>query len=146
MEICKPKYSFSSGTEIYHRNRRDSIQRFDRVERTSDGEYEVVDFKTGSVYETKNSIKDNFQMNVYAIATEKLYGKLPRYTSLFYLKKDKIVTNKIEVPQLAKIKKILEEKVHSILEEDFKPTPSFEACRKCDYQMICDSRKMQQTI
>ena len=45
----------------------------DRVERTPDGEYEVVDFKTGSVYETKNSIKNNFQMNVYAMAAEKLY-------------------------------------------------------------------------
>ena len=115
----------------------------DRVERTPEGEYEVVDFKTGSVYETKNSIKDNFQMNVYAMAAEKLYGKLPRNTSLLYLKKNKTVTCKIEVPQLAKIKKVLEEKVNSILEEEFNPTPSFEACRKCDYQMICDSKKMR---
>ncbi len=114
----------------------------DRVEETPEGEFEVIDFKTGSVIETGNSIKDNFQMNVYALATEKLYGKLPKQTSLFYLKKDKIIINKIESTQLDKVKKIIEEKVHSIIQEDFHPTPTVQVCRRCDYQAICDFRKV----
>jgi DNA helicase-2/ATP-dependent DNA helicase PcrA len=113
----------------------------DRVESTPDGDYELIDFKTGGVYETKNSIKENFQMSVYALAAKKLYGKLPTKASLFYLKKDKFITNNIELQQLDKVQKVLEEKVNSILAEDFHSTPSFDVCRKCDYLNICDDRR-----
>ncbi len=57
----------------------------DRVEITPKGEYEVVDFKTGYTYENKNSIKLDYQMNIYALGVEKVYGKLPIKASLFYL-------------------------------------------------------------
>ncbi len=40
----------------------------DRVERTPEGNYVVIDFKTGSQSETKNTIKENIQMNVYCLA------------------------------------------------------------------------------
>jgi DNA helicase-2/ATP-dependent DNA helicase PcrA len=114
----------------------------DRIEKTPDGDYEVIDFKTGGVYETKNSIKENFQMNVYAMAAKKLYGKLPRKASLFYLKKDKIISNNIDLQQVNSVQKILEDKVNSILAEDFRPIPSYDTCRRCDYLNICDSRKV----
>ena len=65
-------------------------------ERLHDGEYQVIDFKTGNAYETKNSIKEDTQMNVYAFAVQDLYGKLPEKTSLFYLKEDKILDNLIK--------------------------------------------------
>ena len=80
-------------------------------------------------------------MNVYALATKKLYGKLPKKASLFYLKKDKLITNYLEFSKLEKVLKVLEEKVNLILDEDFHATPSFEACRKCDFWNICESRK-----
>ena len=35
--------------------------KIDRVEMTPDGEYEVIDFKTGYAYKTKNTIKDDVQ-------------------------------------------------------------------------------------
>ena len=54
-------------------------------------------------------------MNIYALATEKLYEKLPRTTSLFYLKKDKTITNKVESAYVLNVKKMLEEKVNLIL-------------------------------
>ncbi|MDF2424645.1 MAG: PD-(D/E)XK nuclease family protein, partial [Nitrosopumilus sp.] len=49
----------------------------DRVEVTPEGDYEVVDFKTGYNYENKKSIREDYQMNVYALGVEKVYGKLP---------------------------------------------------------------------
>jgi CRISPR/Cas system-associated exonuclease Cas4 (RecB family) len=81
-------------------------------------------------------------MNVYALATEKLYGKLPKNTTLFYLKKDKTIVNKIEPSQLENVKKGIEEQVDLILQEDFHPTPTFQSCRRCDFRTICDSRKV----
>ena len=82
-------------------------------------------------------------MNVYALATEKLYGVLPKNTFLFYLKKNKIVVNKVESSHVGNIRKSLEDMVNSILREEFEATPSFEACRNCDYQTICDSKKIR---
>jgi CRISPR/Cas system-associated exonuclease Cas4 (RecB family) len=82
-------------------------------------------------------------MNIYAIATETLYKKLPTITSLFYLKKDKIISNNIEKSSVQEFKRSIEDKVKLILEEEFTATPSFEACRSCDYQNICDNRKIK---
>jgi ATP-dependent DNA helicase UvrD/PcrA len=115
----------------------------DRVEKTPQGEYEVIDFKTGSVSESNNSIKDNTQMNIYAIATEMLYQKPPKKTSLFYLKKNKIISNNIEPSPLEEFRRTMENKVNLILQEEFNATPSFEACRSCDYQNICDKKKIR---
>jgi CRISPR/Cas system-associated exonuclease Cas4 (RecB family) len=115
----------------------------DRIERTSTGDYEVIDFKTGGEHEKKKSIHDNFQMNVYALAIEKLYGKLPKSTSLFYLKTDKIIVNPIDSVQVKEVKSIIEKIVKSILDEEFKATPSLKTCRTCDYHIICDDKKVK---
>jgi DNA helicase-2/ATP-dependent DNA helicase PcrA len=63
----------------------------DRLERTPEGPYVVVDFKTGSSMESKNTIRDNIQMNVYCLAVKNKFGKLPARASLLYLKKRKMV-------------------------------------------------------
>jgi DNA helicase-2/ATP-dependent DNA helicase PcrA len=55
----------------------------DRVERTPEGNYVVIDFKTGYQSETKNSIKENIQMNVYCLAIAEKFGTLPHRASLF---------------------------------------------------------------
>jgi DNA helicase II / ATP-dependent DNA helicase PcrA len=117
--------------------------KIDRVEMTPDGEYEVIDFKTGSVYKTKNTIKDDVQMNVYALGTEKLYGKLPTKTSLFYIKHDKIVTHYIEKEKLDEFTKSLEKKIDDIFDEKFDAIPDDWKCSHCDYASICDEKDTQ---
>ena len=82
-------------------------------------------------------------MNIYALTTEKLYEKLPRTTSLFYLKKDKTITNKVKSVYVYNVRKTLEEKVNSILRDYFKASPRYDICRKCDYQVICDFKKVR---
>jgi DNA helicase-2/ATP-dependent DNA helicase PcrA len=114
----------------------------DRIEKTKDGEFEVIDFKTGTDRENKKSIKDNLQMNIYALAVEKIYGKLPKSTSLFYLKKDKIITNTIDPIHLREMTISMQNMVSSILKEEFKATPSHKTCRGCDYQIICNDKKV----
>ena len=63
----------------------------DRLERTKEGEYCVIDFKTGSKSENGNTIKEDIQMNVYALAVLKKYGKLPVRASLYYIKTNETV-------------------------------------------------------
>ncbi len=110
----------------------------DRVEKTPGGEYEVIDFKTGRIYETKNSIKENTQMNVYALAVDSLYGKLPEKTSLFYLREGKILENPIKTDNLEHVKSNLENITKSILNEEFEAKPEKNACYNCGFRSICD--------
>lgn len=109
----------------------------DRIEKTPAGEYQVIDFKTGNVYETRNSIKEDIQMNVYALAIEQLYKKLPEKTSLFYLKEDKVLDNEIKSNNVEKVKGKLEGMVKSILDEEFKANPEKGACFSCSFRSIC---------
>ncbi len=115
--------------------------KIDRVDMTPDGEYEVIDFKTGYAYKTKNTIKEDVQMNIYALGTEKLYGKLPKKTSLFYIKDNKLVPHFIEEEKLNEFKKSLSGKIESIFNEEFDAKPEFRKCGRCDYASICDAKE-----
>jgi len=117
--------------------------KIDRVEQTPGGDYEVVDFKTGAAYETKNSIKENIQMNIYALGTEKLYGKLPKKTSLFYIKHDKIVPYVIEPKKIEEFKEKLSKKVDLIFNEEFSAKPELWKCKRCDFADICDEKELE---
>ena len=117
--------------------------KIDRVEMTPDGEYEVIDFKTGYAYKTKNTIKDDVQMNIYALGTEKLYGKLPKKTSLFYIKFDKIVSHFIKEDKLNEFKEELEKMIDAIFNEEFDAIPEYRKCSRCDYANICDEKDVE---
>lgn len=119
-----------SGVKVYGR--------MDRVEITPEGEYEVVDFKSGRVYLTKNTIKEDPQMNLYALGVKKVYGKLPQKASLFYIKDDKKVEYNITSDTLNSTISTLEQITESILKEDFTPTPDKDTCFRCDFKDICD--------
>lgn len=116
--------------------------KIDRVEMTPDGEYEVIDFKTGYAYKTKNTIKEDVQMNIYALGTEKLYGKIPKKTSLFYIKSNKMVPHFIEKEKLDEFTEKLSEKVDAIFNEEFDAKPEYQKCSRCDYASICDAKEV----
>jgi DNA helicase II / ATP-dependent DNA helicase PcrA len=117
----------------------------DRVEVRPDGGYEVVDFKTGRVYETSKSIREDPQMNIYALGVRKVYGQLPKKASLFYLKEDKIVGYEVEAGQVEKVKQLVEQVTAAILSEEFDATPSYHACRNCAYRDICEAKELEET-
>ena len=116
----------------------------DRVEKTPNEKFAVVDFKTGGVYENSKSIKEDPQMNIYALGVEKQYGEFPVNASLFYLKHDKIVDNPIEEPQVKSVKEEIGNTVKSILNEDFEATPGYQVCRNCEYWSICDQKETEE--
>ena len=82
-------------------------------------------------------------MNLYALGTEKLYGKLPKKTSLFYIKFDKLVPHFIKEDELNEFKVELEKMIESIFNEEFESKPDFQKCSRCDYASICDDRETQ---
>ena len=115
----------------------------DRIEKRPDGTLEVVDFKTGGVYESAKSIREDPQVNIYALGVQKIFNKLPNKASLFYIKHDKTVTYDVGSSQVEKVKEEVEKITNAIIEEKFEATPSFEACRNCSFRGICDSRQSE---
>jgi DNA helicase-2/ATP-dependent DNA helicase PcrA len=83
-------------------------------------------------------------MNIYALGVQKLFGKLPKKASLFYIKHDKTVSYDVASSQVDKVREEIEEATSAILEERFDATPSFDACRKCPYWDICDSKEIEE--
>jgi DNA helicase-2/ATP-dependent DNA helicase PcrA len=77
-------------------------------------------------------------MNVYALAVENLYGKLPEKTSLLYLKEEKMLENVLKTDNLERVKMKLEDVTKSILNEEFEARPERGACYSCAFKSICD--------
>ena len=50
--------------------------RIDWLEENPNGDYEVVDFKTGKTAVSSAAAEEDWQLNVYAKAIEEKYGKL----------------------------------------------------------------------
>ena len=101
----------------------------------------MVDYKTGGCYESENSISENIQMNLYAMAIEEKFKKLPVEASLYYVNDDKfiryVISNRRSVDDF---KQKLEQVTISILNEEFeaKPVQGAWTCRWCPYKNICD--------
>jgi len=65
----------------------------------------------------------------------------PASASLFHLKHDGIVNNPVEEPQVGAVQEEIGRTAGSILSEEFEATPSYRACRTCDYRSICDKKE-----
>ena len=103
----------------------------------------MIDFKTGSQSETKNSIKENIQMNVYCLAILEKFGAVPRRASLFYVKHEKMVDYFPDSEQLEKQKMRLKSMINEVLVERFPGSPAFQTCRFCDYKALCEEKEIK---
>jgi DNA helicase II / ATP-dependent DNA helicase PcrA len=116
----------------------------DRLERTSDGQYVVVDFKTGSSMESKKKLPDNIQMNVYCLAVQNKFGQIPVRCSLMYLKKRRMVDFKPDAQNLEKQKARLEGIIEQVICESFDSQPSYDACLFCGYGELCETKEVEE--
>jgi DNA helicase-2/ATP-dependent DNA helicase PcrA len=115
----------------------------DRIEQTPEGDYVVVDFKTGEKPSsmTKNSVITDIQLNLYSLAIQEMFGKLPKRASFYYIRDNKIVDyypTEETVGAFAETAKII---ISAVCAERFDPTPSYQTCRFCDYADLCVMRE-----
>lgn len=115
----------------------------DRVEQTPEGGYVVIDFKTGSKPSsiTKNSIREDIQMNLYCLAVRELYGTLPVRASLYYIKENKTVDYFPTGESVGAFENTAKEIIRAICSERFDPASSYQNCRFCDYGDLCENRE-----
>ncbi len=110
--------------------------KIDRLEKNQDGEYEIVDYKTGKSKLSKAKARTDPQLNIYAEAIRAKHGRLPAKASLFYLELGKVVEYDITSESVEESMESITEMKNEILKENFEATPG-SACRQCGYTSIC---------
>jgi len=107
----------------------------DRVDRTVDGIYEVIDYKTHAELWNQSKVDSDLQLSLYAIACKKVFGFTPGKLSYYFLAHNKKVSTTRSKEQLDNAAKTAEEVALNIQNKNF--TPNLNHCPKCDFRRIC---------
>jgi DNA helicase-2/ATP-dependent DNA helicase PcrA len=110
--------------------------RVDRVDRLSDDGYELIDYKTGAP-KTPGQLKEDIQLSLYAVGAREAWQLEAAQQAYYYV----LDNEKVPVPRTdldeAWIKEVVLEVADGILGQGFEPTPSYAACSRCDYRIVC---------
>jgi DNA helicase-2/ATP-dependent DNA helicase PcrA len=111
--------------------------RVDRVDRLPDGEYELIDYKTGRP-KTAAQLAEDVQLSLYAVGAREAWRLEASRQAYYYLLDDQ----KVEVPaddgdRAEWVQEVAMDVAEGILAQGFEPTPSFAACSMCDYRLVC---------
>jgi hypothetical protein len=60
----------------------------------------------------------------------------PRTASLLYLEKNRGMAISFNQPRMDAFQARLKDDIDRIMREEFKPAPSYQTCRYCDYQCL----------
>jgi RecB family exonuclease len=110
--------------------------RVDRVDKLADGNYEMIDYKTGRP-RTAEQLHDDVQLSLYAVGARESWEVEAERLSYYYVLDDL----KVPVPSAEMdtdwIARVVAEVGEAILEQRFDPTPSPSVCGLCDYRIAC---------
>jgi DNA helicase-2/ATP-dependent DNA helicase PcrA len=114
--------------------------RVDRVDRLPDGDYELIDYKTGRP-KSSAQLAEDVQLSLYAVGAREAWSLDTSRQAYYYVLDDEKVT----VPaggdgdrdRAEWICGVAVEVAEGILSQGFEPTPSFAACSVCDYRLLC---------
>jgi DNA helicase-2/ATP-dependent DNA helicase PcrA len=110
--------------------------RVDRVDRLPDGDYELIDYKTGE-RKSEEDLDDDLQLALYRLAAREAWGIEAGSGSYYYV----LDAEKVPVPtrpdDAERVERTVLQVGEGILSQDFEPRPSPSVCSWCDYRLIC---------
>jgi DNA helicase-2/ATP-dependent DNA helicase PcrA len=110
--------------------------RVDRVDRLPEGDYELIDYKTGE-RKTEEDLDSDLQLALYRLAAREAWDIEASYASYDYV----LDAEKVEAPTRPDDAERVERTVvtvgEGVLSQDFEPRPSPSVCGWCDYRLIC---------
>ena len=83
-------------------------------------------------------------MNVYCLAVQNKFGKIPVRCSLLYLKKRRVVDYEPDEQNLEKQKTRFEGIIQQVISESFDAQPSYDACLFCGYGELCETKEVEE--
>ncbi len=114
--------------------------RWDRVDRQSDEEVVIIDYKSSEITDQAQAnrrTRESLQLAIYALAWQTIHGRLPTRLELRFLETDVTGTAAITEEDLENTTQRLRETARGIRALDFHPEPQEFSCRWCAYQSIC---------
>ncbi|MBN1374153.1 ATP-dependent helicase [Candidatus Dojkabacteria bacterium] len=114
--------------------------RIDRVDKTNDNKFRIIDYKTGNLKDIAD-VKNDMQLKIYAYAfTQKFMSKVDEI-SLFFVDHGKDQLIKLPEGYYDKLENELWEKIGPAVEKinskQFTANPS-PLCRFCEYRNVCE--------
>jgi superfamily I DNA/RNA helicase/RecB family exonuclease len=110
--------------------------RVDRVDRLPDGDYELIDYKTGE-RKSEEDLDSDLQLALYRMAAREAWGIEASTGSYYYV----LDADKVPAPtrpdDAERVERTVLQVGEGILSQDFEPRPSPTVCSWCDYRLIC---------
>jgi DNA helicase-2/ATP-dependent DNA helicase PcrA len=110
--------------------------RVDRVDRLPDGDYELIDYKTGE-RRTEAELENDLQLALYRLAAREAWEVEASTGSYYYV----LDADKVPAPtrpdDAERVERTVLQVGEGILGQDFEPRPSPAVCSWCDYRLIC---------
>ncbi len=110
--------------------------RVDRVDRLPDGDYELIDYKTGE-RRTEAELESDLQLALYRIAAREAWEVEASTGSYYYVLDGDKVAAPTRPDDAERVERTVLQVGEGILGQDFEPRPSPSVCSWCDYRLIC---------
>jgi superfamily I DNA/RNA helicase/RecB family exonuclease len=110
--------------------------RVDRVDRLPDGDYELIDYKTGE-RKSEADLADDLQLALYRMAAREAWGIEAGTGSYYYVLDAEKVPAPTRPDDAERVERTVLQVGEGILGQDFEPRPSPAVCSWCDYRLIC---------
>jgi DNA helicase-2/ATP-dependent DNA helicase PcrA len=110
--------------------------RVDRVDRLRDGDYELIDYKTGE-RKTEADLDSDLQLALYRMAAREAWEIEASIGSYYYVLDADKVAAPSKPDDAERVERTVLQVGEGILSQDFEPRPSPAVCSWCDYRLIC---------
>ncbi|MGE0506542.1 MAG: PD-(D/E)XK nuclease family protein, partial [Solirubrobacterales bacterium] len=110
--------------------------RVDRVDRHPDGEYELIDYKTGE-RKSAAELESDLQLALYRMAAREAWEIDAATGSYYYVLDGDKVAAPTKPDDAERVERTVLQVGEGILGQDFEPRPSPAVCSWCDYRLIC---------
>jgi superfamily I DNA/RNA helicase/RecB family exonuclease len=110
--------------------------RVDRVDRLPDGDYELIDYKTGE-RKSAEDLDDDLQLALYRMAAREAWEIEASTGSYYYVLDGDKVAAPTKPDDAERVERTVLQVGEGILSQDFEPRPSPAVCSWCDYRLIC---------
>ncbi len=108
----------------------------DRVDAAPDGTLHIVDYKTNKQAKSRKWVASSLQLGIYALATEHLYGAVPRTVALDFVVPGVVVRVDRDELDLAAVPRLVAEAAAAVRAGAADPNPT-KLCDWCDFRSIC---------